>query len=71
MTMKRFGVAALLLSAMALTTTGCGMMKGGDDNMTKMSAEEHKEKNPKGHVKSPGSRCYYDRYNDTFLCNYK
>ena len=71
MIMKRFGVAALLLSALAFTTTGCGMMKGGDDGMMKMSGEEHKKMFPKGHVKSKGQNCYYDRVNDAFLCNYK
>ncbi len=71
MMMKRLGVAALLLSALAFTTTGCGMMKGGSDGLTKMSGEEHKKMFPKGHTKGKGTNCYYDRANDTFLCNYK
>ncbi|MEN8258276.1 MAG: hypothetical protein ABFS09_10495 [Thermodesulfobacteriota bacterium] len=71
MTIKRFGVAALLLSAMALTTTGCGMMESSEEHGVKMTGEEHRKKFPEGHEKGKGTNCYYDRYNDTFLCKYK
>lgn len=71
MTMKRFGVAALLLSAMALTTTGCGMMgMGNGEHGTKMSGKEHKKMFPKGHERSSDKNCYYDTETDNFLCAY-
>lgn len=71
MTKKRLGLTAVLLSAMAFTSVGCGMMNSNGSQGTKMSAEEHKAKFPQGHERSQGRNCYYDRVNDTFLCEYK
>ncbi|MDA3971935.1 MAG: hypothetical protein PF442_11355 [Desulfobulbaceae bacterium] len=71
MIMKRFGMAALLLSAIALTTTGCGMInKGSGEKGTKMSGAEHKRLYPEGHNRSLGKNCYYDQKTDSFFCTY-
>lgn len=71
MTMKRFGTAALLLSAMALAATGC-MDKGtsSEGTGTRMSGEEHREKYPEGHDRSVGKNCYYDSETDSFFCTF-
>lgn len=71
MTMKRFGTAALLLSAMALAATGC-MDKGtsSEGNGVRMSGEEHREKYPEGHDRSVGKNCYYDSKTDSFFCTF-
>ncbi len=69
--LKRFGFAVVLLSAMTFTATGCTMLgMGGDSDGVKMSGKEHKEAFPKGHTGESGKNCYYDRVNDTFLCEF-
>lgn len=71
MTMKRIGTAALLLSALALTTSGCLTGKNTSEQGTKMTAEEHKKAYPKGHDRSLGKNCYYDSETDSFFCTFE
>jgi hypothetical protein len=71
MKMKRFGIMALLFSAMTFTLTGCGMMNpDSGEKGTKMSGSEHKKMYPKGHDRSLGKNCYYDSEADSFFCTY-
>ncbi len=69
MTMKRIGTAALLLSALALTTTGC-LNKSSSEKGARMSGAEHKKMFPQGHDRSKGKNCYYDSETDSFFCTF-
>ncbi len=72
MIIKRLGIAALLLSAVAFSATGC-MDKGtsSDKKGVRMSGEEHREKFPQGHDRSLGKNCFYDSETDSFFCPFE
>jgi hypothetical protein len=67
MTMKHFGMAVLLFSAMALTSTACMAGTSTSAQGSKMSGAEHKKQFPQGHDRSAGKNCYYDDEHDFFI----
>ena len=69
MKMKHFGIATLLLSAMAFTVIVClaGQKTTAQQGVT-VSGAQHKKQFPQGHATSEGKNCYYDDKHDVFLC---